>query len=255
MSCQDKSDHLWSYENPSEWSTHFPHANGTCQSPINIVTSETKPESYPPFVFSPRYASDQLFTLTHDGRQVSAALADKQNAGEIWLKGSGLLGRFHFVNFHLHWGENNRHGSEHEIDGHRFPAEAHFVHRNHESGEVAVLACFFTTVDTDQSVASPWTRFTQIASRLTQTHKTDHCTFNLSQLMSIEDRPFYRYHGSLTTPPCTEGVQWTVFSHETPIDEEGLDLLRQNVMRKTYRPVQPLNGRTVFRNSHSSKTI
>lgn len=202
-----------------------------------------------------QYTCDQLFTLTHSGQQVAATLTDKQHASEIWFTGSGLGGRFHFINFHLHWGENNRHGSEHEIDGHRFPAEAHFVHRNHENGQVAVLACFFTAVDEEQSTQNPWKQFTQVASRLTETHQIDHCTFNLSQLMSIQDRPFYRYHGSLTTPPCTEGVLWTVFAHEIPIEEDSLDLLRHNLLRKVYRPVQPLNGRTVFRNYNSSTTI
>lgn len=255
MSCQEKSDYFWTYDSPSEWSTHFPHASGICQSPINIVTKETKPESYSPFSFSMQYTCDQLFTLTHSGQQVAATLTDKQHASEIWFTGSGLGGRFHFINFHLHWGENNRHGSEHEIDGHRFPAEAHFVHRNHENGQVAVLACFFTAVDEEQSTQNPWKQFTQVASRLTETHQIDHCTFNLSQLMSIQDRPFYRYHGSLTTPPCTEGVLWTVFAHEIPIEEDSLDLLRHNLLRKVYRPVQPLNGRTVFRNYNSSTTI
>jgi carbonic anhydrase len=73
--------------------------------------------------------------------------------------------------------------------------------------------------------------------------------------MKVDDREFFRYMGSLTTPPCTEGVVWTIFSHEISIKEESLNLLRQNLMRKVYRPVQPINGRTIFRNYLYSKTI
>jgi carbonic anhydrase len=67
--------------------------------------------------------------------------------------------------------------------------------------------------------------------------------------MQVNERQFFRYMGSLTTPPCTEGVIWTIFTNQIPIKEESLNQLRQNIMRKVYRPVQSINNRTVFRNS------
>ena len=76
MSCTEESDIYWSYDNPSEWSKHFPCANGLCQSPININTIDTIPEFYPPFVFSPKYNSNELFTLTNNGQQITATLAN-----------------------------------------------------------------------------------------------------------------------------------------------------------------------------------
>jgi carbonic anhydrase len=251
MSCTEGSDDYWSYDNPSEWSKHFPCANGLCQSPININTLDTVPEFYPLFKFSSKYNSNESFTLTNNGQQITATLKD-QKQNDLWFTGSGLTGVFHFVNFHLHWGKNDRHGSEHEINGYRFPAEAHFVHKNNDNGQVAVLA-FFLTVSGDEH--SEWEKYADTASRLIKIHDQTTCIFNLSQLMQIDDREFFRYIGSLTTPPCTEGVIWTIFSHAIPIKEESLTLLRQNVMRKVYRPVQPINGRTIFRNYQYSKTI
>jgi carbonic anhydrase len=251
MSCTEESDDYWSYDNPSEWSKHFPCANGLRQSPIDINTNNTIPKFYLPFIFSPKYHSDQFFTLTNNGQQITATL-NKQNKNDLWFTGSGLTGLFRFVNFHLHWGRNDQHGSEHEINGYRFPAEAHFVHKNDGTGQVAVLA-FFLTISDDEH--NEWEKYATAASRLTKIHDTISCTFNLSQLMQIDDREFFRYTGSLTTPPCTEGVIWTIFSREIPIKEESLNLLRQNIMRKVYRPVQAINGRTVFRNYHHSKMI
>ena len=49
----------------------------------------------------------------------------------------------------------------------------------------------------------------------------------------FKEKEFYRYVGSLTTPPCTEGVIWTIFCHETAIRQESLRLLRQHIMKKT----------------------
>jgi carbonic anhydrase len=251
MSCTEKSDEFWSYDNPSEWSKHFPCANGLCQSPIDINPIDTIPEFYPPFVFSSKYNSDQLFTLVNNGQQITATL-NEQNEIELYFTGSGLTGVFHFVNFHLHWGQNDRHGSEHEINGYRFPAEAHFVHKNLDNGQVAVLAFFLTISDNEHN---EWKKYADAASRLIHIHDKIDCTFNLHQLMQVDDKEYFRYMGSLTTPPCTEGVIWTIFSHEISIREESLNLLRQNVMRKVYRPVQPINGRTIFRNYQYSKTI
>ncbi len=66
--------------------------------------------------------------------------------------------------------------------------------------------------------------------------------------MKANERQFFRYTGSLTTPPCTEGVIWTIFTNKISIKEESLNKLRQNLMRKVYRPIQPINNRTIFRN-------
>ena len=245
MSCTDD----WSYENPSEWPKRFPSANGSCQSPIDINPLDTIPEFYPPFIFSSKYNSDHLFTITKSGQLITATL-NESIENDLWFTGSGLNGVFHFVNFHLHWGRNNRHGSDHEINGYRFPAEAHFVHTNRKNGQTAVLA-FFLVVSEDES--NEWEKYADAASRLTKHQTPINCKFNLNQLMHVDNREFFRYVGSLTSPPCIEGIIWTIFTRELSIREETLDLLRENVVRKVYRPTQSLNGRTIFRNCQYSK--
>ncbi|CAF0810110.1 unnamed protein product [Adineta ricciae] len=254
MSLTTNANLPWTYDNPPEWHKHYPYANGTCQSPIDIDTLDTIPHMYPPFLFSSKYYMDHLFTLTNTGQQIKTTLferIDDDSDDALWFSGSSLPGRFHFVDFHLHWGHNVRCGSEHEINGHRFPAEVHFVYRNRNSEQIAVLAFFFTVVNDDAHDHSGWKRYTEVVSQLMKTHSTTTCTFNLGQLMPIDNGEFFRYVGSLTTPPCTEGIIWTIFSHTIPIKGKSLNLLRQNGLRTTYRPTQPLNGRTIFRNYYS----
>ncbi|CAF1265146.1 unnamed protein product [Adineta steineri] len=251
MSCTTHSDDYWDYDNPSEWQKHFPAAAGLCQSPIDIHAHKTIPHHYPPFVFSDKYHSNELFKLINNGHQVTATLADHtygQSEKDLWFNGSGLTGRFYFVNFHLHWGRDDRHGSEHEIDGYQYPAEAHVVFKNQETGQLAVFAYIFTVCNQTQKGNKEWEKYCDAASQLTNQNDTIQCMFDLSQLMQANDRQFFRYTGSLTTPPCTEGVIWTIFIQKIAIKEESLNQLRQNLMRKVYRPIQPLNNRTVFRN-------
>jgi len=251
MSCAEESDDYWNYDNPCEWSKHFPSAGGLCQSPIDINTNEIVPQSYSPFLFSPKYHSNELFKLTNNGHQVAVTLADHtygQNDNDLWFTGGGIEGIFSFVNFHLHWGRNDRHGSEHEIDGQRFPAEAHFVFKNNQTRQLAVFAYLFTITDQSSNENTEWEKYTNAASQLIHINDTIQCMFNLSELMQINDRQYFRYIGSLTTPPCSEGVIWTIFTSPIRIKEECLNQLRQNVMRKVYRPVQPINNRAIFKN-------
>lgn len=251
MSCTHECDEHWSYNDPSVWHKHFPAAGGTSQSPIDIKSHKTTAEKYPSFVFSADTDHQVLFELTNNGHQVAATLpktpAD-QNQVELSITGGGLTGKFYFSNFHLHWGRSDRHGSEHEIDGHKFPAEAHFVYKNLETQQTAVFGFFFHVVSSIKKENTEWKKYSHIASLLTNIDEKMNCNFNLIHLMKLESRRFFRYIGSLTTPPCTEGIIWTIFPDPIPIAEESLNLLRSNVMRKTYRPVQPINHRIINRN-------
>lgn len=251
MSSNTKSTSIWSYENLSEWPKYFPCTKGSLQSPINIITQDTIPEFYSSFLFSSKYNADELFILNYNGQQITVTLpkcpTTEHNSSEFYFTGSNLTGKYHFINFHLHWGQSNDHGSEHEIDGHRFPAEAHFVHKNYDNGQIVVLAFLLTIDNSNNEQHNEWEKYGNIGSQLTKSNNQMNCIFNLSQLMQIKDKEFFRYTGSLTTPPCTEGVIWTVFSHKTLIKAKTLNLLRENIMRKAYRPVQPTNGRIIFR--------
>ena len=250
MSCGAEVDDHWSYDDWTKWSEHFPSAAGSAQSPIDIPIDETVAQSYSPFIFSADCLNPVLLTLTNNGHQVAATLAkntDGSDPADLNVQGGGLEGIFHFVNFHLHWGRNDRHGSEHEVDSDRYAAEGHFVFKNRDTEQTAVFAFFFHIAQSRTNENFEWKKYADTASLLTNIGATANGAFNLSELMNINSKRFFRYNGSLTTPPCTEGVIWTVFSDRISIMEEDLNLLRQNLMRKVYRPVQPVNDRVIYR--------
>lgn len=254
MSCTAESDEYWSYNNPSQWCENFPAAIGTLQSPIDIKILETIPRHFAPFELSPDYSRQVEFTLKNNGHQVAATLAEStsaENQADLWLSDGGLPGKFHFVNFHLHWGRKDRHGSEHEVNGKTFSAEAHIVHKNNETGKIAVFAFFLTVTENIEEENREWKKYSDIACQLVKIGDSKNCTFNLNDMMNIHSNRFFRYMGSLTTPPCTEGIIWTIFLDPISIIEDDLILLRENIMRKAYRPVQPINDRIIYRNDET----
>ncbi|CAF1282930.1 unnamed protein product [Rotaria sp. Silwood1] len=247
---EKRGDH-WSYDDPSIWHEHFLAASGTSQSPINIKSHQTVVQQYPQFEFSLDHKSQIMLAVVNTGHHVIATLpkhARSQSQTDLSVTGGGLTGKFDFLKFQLHWGRSDRHGSEHEIDGHTFPAEAHVFYKNLETQEIPVFGFFFHVVHLFNEENNEWKKYSHIASLLTKIGDTMNCTFKLSHLMQIENKRFFRYMGSLTTPPCTEGIIWTIFVDSIPITEESLNLLRHNVMEKTYRPVQPINHRIIHRN-------
>ncbi|CAF2653643.1 unnamed protein product [Rotaria sp. Silwood2] len=251
MSCLNEFNEDWDYDDPSKWHERFPSARGYCQSPINIKLSQTVMQNYTPFIFSPKCKNRHLFTLKNADHKLTVTLAEKNHSTDqksLWVTGGGLPGTFHFVNFHLHWGKDERHGSEHEINGYRYPAEAHFIYKNLENQEMSIFAFFLDASGRFDDENTEWKKYADATSLLQNNGDTYDCAFNLTNLMQIENKKFIRYIGSLTTPPCTEGVIWTIFLNVIPITEHSLNLLRNNVMRESCRPAQPINDRIVYRN-------
>ena len=104
----------WDYHGagPNVWKDLFPACAGSSQSPIDIRTGCTVYQPMPAFALSPNYDVPQLFTVVNNGHSLSATLIN-DTLKPVTLTGGGLDGTFNFVNFHLHWGENYRTGSEH----------------------------------------------------------------------------------------------------------------------------------------------
>ena len=103
-------------------------------------------------------------------------------------------------------GDTLSNGSEHTINGSQRSGEAHFVYTNTITKQLAVLAFFIVrSVDQEQSA---WRSYVNNAVTLTVEGAQVQFTANLMQLMETDDgfQDFWRYNGSLTTPPCTEGV-------------------------------------------------
>ncbi len=108
--------------------------------------------------------------------------------------------------------------------------------------------------NTDNSTSVEWQKYFDIADQLNQTNSSVIISLDLSTLMGTNLNNYYRYAGSLTTPPCTENVIWTVFQSPIVFTAMQLASFRSNIFFENYRGPQPINGRTVYRNFPNATT-
>uniref|UniRef100_A0A673MIS9 Carbonic anhydrase n=1 Tax=Sinocyclocheilus rhinocerous TaxID=307959 RepID=A0A673MIS9_9TELE len=222
---------------PSEWKNNFPNCGGQRQSPINIITRKVKHDpKLASFIFD---GHEKVFNMSVENHGHSANVFFQKS---VRLRGGGLPATYKAVQFHLHWGENGGQGSEHSVDGERYPMELHIVHIKEKYGSlgdalndstgVAALAFFF-------EVLIP---FSEIED------------FKLADIIPQANKlSYYRYLGSLTTPGCDQAVVWTVFQQTLPISKKQLMSMDKQLLFGTekpmtgvFRPVQNLNERVVY---------
>uniref|UniRef100_A0A3Q3WZU8 Carbonic anhydrase n=1 Tax=Mola mola TaxID=94237 RepID=A0A3Q3WZU8_MOLML len=240
-------------ETPSQ----FPSCGGLRQSPINIVTSKVHVNSaLPPFNF---IGHTNRINITVENKGHSAHFALPQL---VRLMGGGLPGHYRAAQFHFHWGANGRPGSEHTIDGERFPMELHIVHikepygslaeAEHDMAGIALLAFLFEETTADHP------HLDTVIAALGRVYmaSTTIPNFRLSDIIpsAQELHSYYRYVGSMTTPGCEQAVAWTVFLRTLSISSRQLDAIVQQCrfwtgqpMIDIFRPTQPLDGRVVYR--------
>jgi len=147
--------------------------------------------------------------------------------GESTVQRGGAT--FSLVQFHFHM------PSEHTIDGKAYAAELHAVHKSAD-GHFLVVGLLFTNGAENQPLAPLFA--TTVDSR---------ATIDLSALVSAKPR-FLHYAGSLTTPPCTEGVEWYLIDPQTSpatMSDSQLAKLSKAVRGDNHRPAQLLGERHV----------
>ena len=127
--------------------------------------------------------------------------------------------------------------SEHRIDGKSFPLEIHMVHTNPE-GQLAVLGFMFVEGE-ENSMLKQLTGF-RPAGMPPYTGPIDY-----NKLITARDE-YYTYNGSLTTPPCSEGVLWVVLKNPITASSEQIDRFHDAMGADTNRPIQPRNARTIL---------
>ncbi|KAM6897005.1 uncharacterized protein FYW49_018402 [Xenentodon cancila] len=234
---------------------------GTKQSPVNILTSKVKTDpDLQNFTLNMFTSEQAVKSIMFNGHTVKCFLEE----GDIEVSGGGLSGRYSAFQFHFHWGQTDyttHPGSEHTVDGHRYPMEMHIVTvkkgltvseaTKHPDG-LAVLGFFINATEEfeDTKMSEQWKWLTDYLTVITEKPEevlVNH-SISLEKLIGHVDlTKFYRYMGSLTTPNCTESVVWTVF-HEPIQVKKDLILKFPSVTSKTdvYRPIQDLKGRQVY---------
>ncbi|NWX28853.1 CAH4 anhydrase, partial [Notiomystis cincta] len=213
-------------KDPPQWHQVSAACRGDRQSPVNIRTRHVlRDRSLGPLTFEGYEAKGSArWHLENNGHTVKVTLNTSPKVG-----GGGLARKYKAVEFHLHWGVpgelSNSPGSEHSIDGEKYPMELHLVHIREDVSDVAeakktpdglaVLAFFVKADEENQNYATLLSELQNIKYK-GKTLVAE--PLPLSSLLPPEEDlgRYYRYEGSLTTPDCYEGVIWTVF--EKPIE-------------------------------------
>ena len=147
--------------------------------------------------------------------------------------------KYDLAQFHFHS------PSEHTIGGKSFDVEMHLVHKSAD-GKLLVIALMFTKGAENKLLSPLWSALPQAVSETPTT--VPNVTIDVASLLPA-DVKFEHYDGSLTTPPCTEGVSWFVVEPPTTggleMSDEQITRYRTLLHGATNRPTQPLNGRTV----------
>lgn len=154
---------------------------------------------------------------------------DAPPGSSISLEGN----RYALAQFHIH------HPSEHLLDGRRFPLEIHFVHTLAD-GRIGVIGVF---VEEGKVNPALQTALDAIPKQIDATNADG--MINPNALLPAT-RGFYRYEGSLTTPPCAEKVDWIVL--RTPIQASAAQIAQfQAIFPFNARPLQAINRRFLLR--------
>ena len=220
----------WSYEGeggPANWgrlkSEYLQCAIGKRQSPIHIEDMDTLkgPAEAIEFRYTPSKG-----TVLNNGHTIEVKVYGDNS---LTVRGT----TYQLVQFHFH------HPAEERINGQGYPMVAHFVHRN-DLGQLAVLAVLLEPGEANPLIHKVWTH---MPLDVNDSVRLPPDLIHVGEILP-KDQRYYQYMGSLTTPPCTEGVLWLILKQPATLSREQLRLFGQ-LYANNARPVQPLHGRPV----------
>ncbi|CAG8981221.1 hypothetical protein HYALB_00013869 [Hymenoscyphus albidus] len=227
----------WGYgpENgPLLWYAMDRVANKACgqgknQTPIDITGNSTRTQSSSDYVLKYCKIKNVPYLNTHHTAQVQVdGVTDSTNTLTFANKTYNLL-QFHF---HV--------PSEHRINGEYFPMEVHFVHRSAD-GALAVVGYAIQVGRTNHPLLGA------VLGKIKQVAETDAkstlASLDLSTITTnFAKNNVFRYSGSLTTPPCTEGIEWIVSTEAITIDVPTFNEVKK-VLKFNARNTQSDPGR------------
>ncbi len=194
---------------------------GNEQSPIDIRPTVDIAQSEIKF----NYQTSPM-TILNNGHTVQVNF---EKGSSISFKGK----TFNLLQVHFHT------PSENLLMGESYPLEAHFVHAS-DAGELAVVAVLINEGQESDFIQKVVDHMPSSKSSAKTVEGVSVSAFNF--IPSQEGH--FGFKGSLTTPPCSEGVQWLMMKTQTTASKAQIDALHA-VMHDNNRPVQPTNGRTV----------
>ncbi|XP_041946149.1 receptor-type tyrosine-protein phosphatase gamma [Alosa sapidissima] len=251
------------------WTSAYPECKEKNQSPINIVDTDTKISvEYQELTLDGfETESSNKTSMKNTGKTVAVLLKD-----EYYVRGAGLPGRFKAEKVEFHWGQSNAsEGSEHSINGHRFPVEMQIYMYNsddfdslntaiREKRVIAAMAVFFQVGMKDNPAVDPIIH--GLRGVVHHEKETFLEPFILRDLLPSQLGSYYRYIGSLTTPPCSKVVEWIIFSRPVFVSYKQLEAFYSiftteqqdhvksvEYLRNNFRPLQSLDNREVYKSA------
>lgn len=242
---------------PSNWGALNASCDGMFQSPINLIANRSMivRKKRPLELDGGRNVPLSMEAINEGG---TAAYFPVFRSGEQpMLRGGPLRGDYLFYQFHYHL------GSEHTFERKRYSAEMHLVFydglyksfkeaRDQVNGVVVIALVFEVLKSRRIDSLNRWTRFlNKLVEEESEYSIPQKELFTVGEVIGDMQWPYFAYEGSLTTPPCSETVQWIVASERRPVTRSELKLMRGLKGRggdwvQTARPTQALNFRRVF---------
>ncbi|XP_078056264.1 carbonic anhydrase 12 [Mustelus asterias] len=257
----------WTYKGPhgeDHWPLDYPECGNHQQSPIDFDTSIYDSSLEPIQLLGYNLSATENLSLTNDGHAVKMNLPSN-------MQMVIMSHRYTAVQLHLHWGsEVEDLGSEHTVHGRHYPSELHIVHYNSEKysnismaqdkGDgLAVLGILIQNGSFNPAYQKIFSHLTEIRFKDKEIKMPG---FNINDLLPRQLDEYYRYNGSLTTPPCYPSVLWTVFRQSVQISSDQLLELQRDLYTSqvneanltglvdNYRHVQKLWERRVLASFH-----
>jgi len=206
--------------------THWNEFSKTCgtgesQSPVNIVTGKT-------------VSMNHTYDLhLHEDIHTRARVIDNGHSIKITPKEGGTITlhgeTFKLLQFHFHG------KSEHTVDGKRYDLVAHMVHQNEKTKQLAVIAVFFKKGKNNAMLDN-------IIGNVGGIIRVDP-----QDLLPTDTKDYFHYIGSLTTPPCSENVEWYLLKTPMTASQNQIDEFRHYYVDNE-RPIQELHNRHIESN-------
>jgi carbonic anhydrase len=228
----------WGYEDgrdsvgPEKWGTLPGDAAcgaGKLQAPINVRAGAATPRDLPNLVFAYKPSS---LSIINNGHTEQVTYEAGSTLGVVGGKDKWTLAQFHF---HA--------PSEHQVEGASYPLEMHLVHLDATGKPATVVGIFIQAGRENAALARV---FRSLPAKAGEKIARPGETIDAGALLPA-DKSFFTYTGSLTTPPCTEGITWYVL--KTPIEMSRAQIAaftKLEHLGHTNRPVQGLGGRVVL---------
>lgn len=199
-------------------------AEGTIQSPINIDNNNIAADEIS-LSTEFNYKSTDLQVLNTG----TTILVNYEEGSSFIVDGE----IYNLKQFHFHS------PSEHTVNGSHYDLELHVVHLN-ENEEICVVGVLINSGEHNES-------FGKILDQLNndKAGQNEIIKFNAAELLPQSNSSFYYYEGSLTTPPCSEGVKWVIQKDPVTVSKTQIEKFRK-IMYGNNRPVQPINERNVY---------